>query len=586
MSASSERRFKTGDLIGGRYRLETALGAGGFGAVYRATQVSSGGGAWGATGSLVVALKLLHPDVLAEEDGRERFRREALLAQRLVHPNVVRLHDFGETEGVPFIAFEILHGKSLDVVLRQERALAHPRVLRITLQVLKALMAAHAAGIVHRDIKPANVFLCDFQGEPDFVKVLDFGIAKSFGVTSMAEMTRTGQIVGTPAYMSPEMLRENAASPAADIYALGLTMIRMISGELAYKGTPAEVIHGQLSPEPVPLPALAAQSPLAPVIRRAVEKNPSLRYADAAQMIADVQRVTSAGASFAAESMSFALPSNEAPPTAQPFVSPSGPSASSLPAVASTPTRPATPGPSAPPQTSLMVRPSGSAPQQQPPTQPQFPTPPQLGVLPSQETLPTRPQSSPLRLVLLGVTLTLVAGGVGIAVASVLLDRSDARTIAKVDVSASVTAPTPTTPPKQLSPDDVQDMMLQSQLAWNPPPDAKNPQDDLPTADARVVRQRLEAEGWQVNWSSETTKNGFIVTTSLTAALGETNLGATILVYPTVEQTNHDASLYPSSAELHTTNVIARRTILLMNCNACTQQGALALGRRLVAPPP
>jgi serine/threonine-protein kinase len=565
MSVPSSRRFKTGDTIGGRYRLETPLGAGGFGAVYRARQVSSGGGGvWGATDGLFVALKLLHPDVLSSDDGRERFRREALLAQRLLHPNVVRLHDFGEAEGVPFIAFEILHGKSLDVVLREERVLAHPRVLRITLQVLKALMAAHAAGIVHRDIKPANVFLCDFQGEPDFVKVLDFGIAKAVGATSLAEMTRTGQIVGTPAYMSPEMLRENAASPAADVYALGLTMIRMISGELAYKGTPAEVIHGQLSHGPVPLPALAVQSPLAPVIRRAVEKNPSLRYANAAEMLGDVQRTSSAGASFAAASMSFALPSSDAAPTAQPFAAPSGPSS---PAIASTPTRPATPAPLAPPpQTSVIVAPTPS------PSHPQLPSHPSHPSMPSMPSASaaTKRASSPARLVLLGVGLTLVAAVIGVGVAAYALNAKDAPP-----------KTSPTTAAKHAAADDA----IKDDPDLDPPPPKKNPLNKEPTADARVVRKRLEEDGWQITGTPYSDPTSVVDQAELEAVKKKDDLGVVVTVLGTVEEANQWFSGMNDNPTTHNVYRLGRRTIISVQCDTLSQSQLVDLAKRLSAPP-
>src|SRR5262245_57203157 len=162
--------FGPGDAVAGRYRIDALLGRGGFGVVYSATQLPIG---------RPVALKMLLAEALAEADGVIRFRREAELAQRLSHPNTVRLYDFGETEqGLPFIAWELLRGRSLEAILMEDGALPPVRVARIAGQVLKALMEAHALGVVHRDVKPSNVFLSDFSGERDFVKVLDFGIAK------------------------------------------------------------------------------------------------------------------------------------------------------------------------------------------------------------------------------------------------------------------------------------------------------------------------------------------------------------------------------------------------------------------------
>src|SRR4051812_4287745 len=156
---SSTATMAPGDVIAGRYRIDAVVGQGGFGLVFRATQVPIG---------RTVALKMLLAGALAHAEGRARFRREAELAQRLEHPNTVRLYDFGETEdGFPFIAWEFLKGKPLDAVLGAEGRLPLPRVARIAAQTLKALMEAHGLGIVHRDIKPSNVFLCEFSGERD-----------------------------------------------------------------------------------------------------------------------------------------------------------------------------------------------------------------------------------------------------------------------------------------------------------------------------------------------------------------------------------------------------------------------------------
>ena len=266
-----------GDVVAGRYRLEALVGQGGFGVVYRATQVSIG---------RTVALKMLLQGALAHAEGRARFRREAELAQRLTHPNTVRLYDFGETdEGLPFIAWEFLKGMPLDAVLAAEGRLAVPRVARIAAQTLKALMEAHALGIVHRDIKPSNVFLCDFSGERDFVKVLDFGIAKST-LTLGTGLTPEGSVLGTPAYMSPEQVQGLSVSPQSDLYALGLVISEMLDGSVVYAGGVAlEVIMAQLSDRPAPLSAEVLASPLGPLVARATEKSLASRFASAAEML-------------------------------------------------------------------------------------------------------------------------------------------------------------------------------------------------------------------------------------------------------------------------------------------------------------
>jgi hypothetical protein len=276
--------LRPGDMVAGRYRIETQIGQGGFGAVFRATQVNI---------AREVALKMLLPELLAADEGLQRFRREAQLAQRLEHPNTVRLLDFGQAEnGAPFIAFELLRGESMDRALHQQGRFSPGRVARITMQVLKSLMEAHALGIVHRDIKPPNIMLCEFQGESDYVKVLDFGIAKTTTPTATsAGLTQAGHVVGTPQYMAPEHLLGQAPSPAADLYALGLVMAEALAGQMIYQGVPTDVCLMQISPDPVPLPAMVLQSPLGPVIHRATQKAVERRYATAGEMLQHIETI-------------------------------------------------------------------------------------------------------------------------------------------------------------------------------------------------------------------------------------------------------------------------------------------------------
>jgi hypothetical protein len=272
--------LQPGDVVAGRYRIVALLGQGGFGVVYRAVQLDGG---------REVALKMLLAAALEQDDGLARFQREAQLAQRLQHPNTVRLYDFGQVEGgLPFIAWEMLRGRPLDEVLRTERGLPHARVARIAAYVLKGLTAAHGIGIVHRDVKPSNLFLCDLTGEPDFVKVLDFGIAKS--AWAGPALTRAGVILGTPSYMAPEQVARGEVTPATDLYALGLVMAEALAGRPVFTGDSALALcMAQLSEAPVPLPAVVLSSPLAAVITRATRKDAAARYASAAEMLAQIE---------------------------------------------------------------------------------------------------------------------------------------------------------------------------------------------------------------------------------------------------------------------------------------------------------
>lgn len=292
-----------GELVGGRYRLERELGRGGFGAVYVAVQEDMG---------RRVAVKLLHRRHL-EGVGVDRFRREAQLAQRLSHPNTVRLFEYGVHDGAPFIVFELLAGESLASLLHRSGPLPPARALHIARQILKSLMEAHEQGIVHRDIKPANVFVCAYAGETDFVKVLDFGIAKSVADES-ASLTSTGEAVGTPSYMPPEQLSGGVLSPATDLYAVGLIMAEMVSGSRVMSGSAMEIAMRQLDQRPLAYPEAVHVSPLWPAIERATQKLAAHRYSSAAEMLAALDQLPAVTPSFLpgpvshAASSSFTVP--------------------------------------------------------------------------------------------------------------------------------------------------------------------------------------------------------------------------------------------------------------------------------------
>jgi hypothetical protein len=272
-----------GGTIAGSYRLDALLGQGGYGTVFRAFDLRL---------QRPVALKLLNTTKL-DQAGRARFMREADLAKRLGHPNTVRLLDFGTDSDAPFIVYELLTG----LTLRQACArgpLPDQQVAKIASQVLRSLMEAHALGIVHRDIKPANVMLCDFAGEPDFVKVLDFGIAKNT-VANSTKLTAEDSIIGSPRYMAPEQARGEPVGPATDLYTLGLVMAEALEGRQILQGSVFEILAFQASDAPLPLPPRVTGSRLGAVVRRATEKIPARRYSDAGAMLAELTCVSEAG---------------------------------------------------------------------------------------------------------------------------------------------------------------------------------------------------------------------------------------------------------------------------------------------------
>lgn len=232
-----------GRIVAGRFRLEEKLGRGGYGAVYRATQLSV---------DRDVALKLVHPHLEANEEVQQRFAREARLASRLRHPNIVRVIDFGDAEGELFLVMEFLPGPTLKARMR-DSSLALADALEIGVGVARGLEAAHRAGLVHRDLKPSNVILVDTP-EGERPVVIDFGLVKSLADRADDGLTRSNVLVGTPAYVSPEAVVGDRPDHRSDLYALGVLLYEMISGEKPVRGSTAlETVTAHLRGEIVPL---------------------------------------------------------------------------------------------------------------------------------------------------------------------------------------------------------------------------------------------------------------------------------------------------------------------------------------------
>jgi len=211
-----------GRLLGGQYRIESSLGQGGMGSVYRAIQLSV---------NRAVAVKLITGGSSNNAELVERFRREAKATAQLSHPNTVRLFDFGVTENQElFIVMELLEGRDLAAQLEASGALPIPMALQITRQVLASLSEAHARGIVHRDLKPGNIFLSQVSGGDTIAKVMDFGVAGVERACETHKLTTTGAVIGTPAYMSPEQAQGKPVDARADFYSLGVVLYEMLSG--------------------------------------------------------------------------------------------------------------------------------------------------------------------------------------------------------------------------------------------------------------------------------------------------------------------------------------------------------------------
>ena len=275
--------------FGPRYRIERMLGQGGMGAVYKAYDKEL---------DRTVALKLVRPDLAAEPQAMARFKQELLLASRISHKNVLRIHDLGEAAGVKFISMAYVHGQDLHGLLQKGR-LTLEQALAIIRQLCGALDAAHAEGVVHRDLKPQNVLL----DEQLNVFVTDFGLAKSLGADT--RMTMSGQTLGTPRYMAPEQVEGRNVDHRADLYALGLILYEMVTGEVPFHAdTPLQLMYKRVHEAPrSPLEFNPDLPPwLAQIIMKAIDRDPDRRYQSAGEIMDDIDaaRTPSAIASAAA----------------------------------------------------------------------------------------------------------------------------------------------------------------------------------------------------------------------------------------------------------------------------------------------
>jgi serine/threonine-protein kinase len=268
-----------GRTLARKYQVEALIGEGGMGKVYRARQV--------ALDKLVV-LKVLRQSLLGDDRTVARFKREAKAASRLNHPNSISILDFGQAEdGALFIAMEFVPGQDLHTVLGKDGPLPESRVVRIVSQVLSALYDAHNAGVIHRDLKPENIMVEQRRHESDFVKVLDFGIAKiQDGGDEGPALTRNGFVCGTPEYMSPEQARGGSLDHRSDLYAVGVILYQLVTGRLPFESDSAVgYATKHLTEEPLPpsrrRPEIRVSPAMERLIMRALSKNPEDRPQDA-----------------------------------------------------------------------------------------------------------------------------------------------------------------------------------------------------------------------------------------------------------------------------------------------------------------
>jgi eukaryotic-like serine/threonine-protein kinase len=313
---------QTGDLVGSviadRYNVIKKLGEGGMGTVYLAEHVKMGRKS---------AIKVMNPGMVSDADAISRFNREASNASRINHPNVAAVYDFGETsDGLIFLAMEFIEGPSLTKVIEESGSLPPARAAEITRQAAEALAAAHDLGIVHRDLKPDNIMLAKGRDGSDIVKVVDFGIAKA-AADDTQKVTKTGLVVGTPEYMSPEQLAGDKLDGRSDTYSLALVSYAMLTGKLPF---PAETIQEsmikRLTDAPLPLATSKADvawpESVQAVMDRALERDAAGRYQSASEFgralhtaVQAMPRGRASAATAVLESVSAPAPAASAPKT-------------------------------------------------------------------------------------------------------------------------------------------------------------------------------------------------------------------------------------------------------------------------------
>jgi len=272
-----------GRVINDRFRIVSLIARGGMGKVYRAEQAPLG---------REVALKVLNPNYSGDSDPEfhKRFFLEASTCSKLTHPNTVTIFDYGRTDDdIYYIAMELLEGRTLHRLLRDEGAMDAPRAMHIARQVCRSLREAHGLGVIHRDLKPANIFLVMHGDEKDYVKVLDFGLVKDLGETG-EDLTQTGLFMGSPKYMSPEQIRGEKVDARADVYALGVILYEMLTGKVPFdRPNSVNILMAHVHEAPPPLreihPECNATPGLESIVMKALAKEPDERFPTMDEML-------------------------------------------------------------------------------------------------------------------------------------------------------------------------------------------------------------------------------------------------------------------------------------------------------------
>jgi serine/threonine-protein kinase len=278
LEVSESASIHTGTDFGPRYHVESLLGSGGMGKVYKARDREL---------DRTVAIKVLRPDLMTDPQAMQRFKHELLLASSISHPNILRIHDLGEYNAVKFISMAYVDGGDLTQLLHKEGRLPLDRVLNIMRQLAAALAAAHGVNVVHRDLKPQNILL----GRLDHVYVTDFGIAKTLE-SDRTSVTRTGAVLGTPLYMSPEQVEGKPVDHRSDLYTFGLIFYEMLTGVLPFSGdTTFQLMYQRVHELPKRPETVIPDLPpyLSRICLKCLEKDPAKRYQNAGEILTDLE---------------------------------------------------------------------------------------------------------------------------------------------------------------------------------------------------------------------------------------------------------------------------------------------------------
>lgn len=311
--AEQEMPANTATVIGERYQIIKMLGKGGMSTVYQARHQLT---------NKLVAVKMLNIDLLEDKNSFRRFHLEAKASAALSHPNVVAVHDFGSTpEGIPYIVMDYLDGSDLKVRIKEGAPISFNQAVKIFVQCCDALATAHEAGVVHRDLKPGNIMLVTQNREVDVVKIVDLGIAKLLPMSGVDvfDLTQSGQVFGSPTYMSPEQARGDLVDHRSDIYSLGCVMYELLTGRPPFGGNNALIVlHKHLSEEAAPMGQAEVRTAnaevLDPIVLRCLAKDPAKRYQSMLELKHDLEALN-AGSGGASSVSGTATTKRELAPT-------------------------------------------------------------------------------------------------------------------------------------------------------------------------------------------------------------------------------------------------------------------------------